>query len=232
MKKAVFAILACCVFCTGMSKKPKFTITVHAEGAPEDNPRMIFGESVSGQKMIFKISPEFSQLNVAAFQPFPASDGNGNGVALKLDFRGTNALEMATRDRVGQLLLTKVNGKSCDLLNIDRPVTDGIFTIWSGVSDEVIKEMTKKYPLISQSRSAGNGIEMTPSTKKEKRAAMQRVADEQKQKAKEEAAKAKAAKNGTPLPETDEGLPRGASTNQIPLEGGAPALPQPALPLR
>ena len=232
MKKAVFAILACCVLCTGMSKKPKFTITVHAEGAPEDNPRTIFGESISGQKMIFKMSPEFSQLNVAAFQPFPASDGNGNGVALKLDFRGTNSLEMATRGRVGQLLLAKVNGRSSDVVTIDQPVLDGIFTIWSGVPDEVVKEMEKKYPKISQSRSAGNGIEMTPSTKKEKREAMRRAEAETKQQAKDEAARIKAAKSGKPLPEAYEGLPRGAATNQIPLEGGAPPLPEPSLPLR
>lgn len=232
MKKAVFAVLACCVLCTGMSKKPKFTITVHAEGASEDNPRTIFGESIGGQKMIFKILPEFSQLNVAAFQPFPAPDGNGNGVALKLDFRGTNSLEITTRTRQGQLLLSKVNGKSCDVVTIDRPVLDGIFTIWSGVSDEVIAEMGKKYPHISQSRSAANGIEMTPTTKKEKREALRRADEEKKQKAKEEAARIKAAKNGTPLPEASGGLPRGAATNEIPLEGGAPSPFQPALPLR
>lgn len=232
MNKAVFAILACCILCTGMSKKPKFTITVHAEGAPEDNPRMIFGESISGQKVIFNLLPEFSQLDIAAFQPFPAADGNGNGVAFKLDFRGANQLEIATRGRVGQMLLAKVNGKSCDVVNIDRPVTDGIFTIWSGVPDEVIKEMEKEYPHIRHSRSAGSGIDMTATTKKEKRVAMERAAEAQKQEAKKEAARIKAAKSGKPLPEADEGLPRGAPTNQIPLEGGAPPLPEPALPPR
>ncbi len=229
MKKAAFAFLACCVLCTGMSKKPKFTISVHAEGSAEDNPRMVFPETLGGQRVIFKLLPEFSHVNISAFQPFPASDGNGNGVAFKLDFRGTNALEVATRTRQGQVLLAKVNGKSCDVLTIDRPVMDGIFTIWSGVPDTVVAELEKKYPHISQSRSAGNGIEMTATTKKEKRDAMKRVADEKKKAAKDAAARAKAEKNGTPLPESTEGFQRGAATNQIPLEGG---VSQPAIPLR
>ncbi len=225
-KSAALCLLACCVFCTGMSKKPKFTVSIHGEGAPEDNPKMIFTETLGGQKMIFKNIPEFSHVNIAAFQPFPDPDGNGNGVTLKLDFRGTNALEVATRMRPGQVLLAKVNGRSCDVVTIDRPVADGIFTIWSGVPDVVIADLKKKYPLISQSRSAGGvGIEMTPTTKKEKRDALSRAKAETKKKAKDEAARLKAEKNGTPPPEPNDGLPRGAATNQIPLEGGAPALP-------
>lgn len=232
MRKAAFAtaLLVCCVLFTGMSKKKGFTISVHAEGTPEDNPRMIFPETLAGHRTIFKLVPEFSQSNISAFQPFQASDGNGKGVMLKLDFRGTNSLEMATRGRPGQVLLTKVNGKSVDVVTIDRPVLDGIFTIWSGIPDEIIAEMEKKYPHISQSRSAGNGIEMTPSTKKEKRDALRRAKEETKKKAKDEADRLK---KGEPAPPAapDE-LPRGAATNQIPLEGAAPAVPQQALPQR
>ncbi len=225
-KAAVAAFLACCVFCTGMSKKPKFTISVHAEGAQEDNPRMVFTETLEGHRMLFKLIPEFSHVNIAAFQPFKASDGNGNGVALKLDFRGTNALEIATRGRPGQVLLAKVNGKSVDLVNIDQPVLDGIYTIWSGVPDEVVAELEKKYPHISQSRSAGHGIEMTPTTKKEKRDALRRSKEESKKKSKDEAERLK---KGEPAqPAAPDELPRGAATNQIPLEGVAPAAPQPA----
>lgn len=228
MKNAAFvAFLMSCLLCTGMSRKPKFTITIHAEASQEDNPRTIFNEVVQGQKLLFKLMPEISHMNIAAFQPFPSSEGNGNGVALKLDFRGTNALEIATRSRPGQLLLAKVNGKSVDILNIDQPVLDGIVTIWNGVPDEVIAELEKKYPHINQSRSAGNGIEMTPTTKKEKREALRRSKEEAKRKAEAEAAKRK--DGGQEAPSVPDDLPRGAATNQIPLEGAAP---QPALPQR
>ena len=248
MKKLVaFVLLLTCGLCPAMSgnKKPKFTITVHSEGAQEDNPKMVFTETIGGHRMIFKTLPEVSHLNIAAFHPFPAASGNGNGVALKLDFRGTNALEVITRTAVGTVLLTKVNGRSTDLVTIDRPVTDGIFTIWSGVPDEVIAEMDKKYPRIHQSRSAGDALEMTATTKKEKRDAMRRVQEERKAKAKEDAGEKKSGgflglfgkgkgKTPPPAPPTD-AFPTGPTTTQIPLEGGAataqPRAPDPALPL-
>ena len=194
-------MLAVCLFCTGMSKKPKFTISVHGQGAEEDNPRMIFPETIEGQQMIFKLLPEFSHSNIAAFHPFPAEDGT-YGVALKLDFRGRNALEVATRSRPGELLLAKVNGISCGLVTMDRPIMDGIFTIWSGVSEQTVAEMRKKYPDISQSRSAATGIEMTATTKKEKRDALRNAKADEKKKAKEaaDAAKAEAAGIQAPIP--------------------------------
>lgn len=248
MKKLVaFVLLLTCGLCSAMSgnKKPKFTISVHSEGAQEDNPKMIFTETVSGHRMIFKTLPEFSHANIAAFHPFPAASGNGNGVALKLDFRGTNALEVITRTNIGQALLTKVNGHSVDLVTIDRPVSDGIFTIWSGVPDEVIAELEKKYPHINQSRSAGEGVEMTATTKKEKRDAMRRVQEEKKAKAQEEAGEKKSGgflglfgkgKSKTPPPPPpSDAFPAGPTTSQIPLEGGAataqPRAPDPTLPL-
>lgn len=249
MKNLVaLALLLTCGFCPAMSgnKKPPFTISVHGQAAPEDNPKMIFTETIGGQRMIFKILPEFSQINIAAFHPFPAADGNGHGVALKLDFRGTNGLEVATRTNIGQALLTKVNGKSVDLLTIDRPVSDGIFTIWSGVPDEVIAIMEKKYPHISQSRSAGEGVEMTATTKKEKRDAMRRIEEERKAKAKEAKEGGSGQKSGGGLlglfgkkkksepSQTEDFLPSGPATSQIPLEGAAtaqPRAPDPLLPL-
>lgn len=234
-----------CVLCTGMSKKPKFTISVHGEGSQEDNPRMIFPEVVGGQKMIFKLVPEFIQTNISAIHPFPAADGNGFGVALKLDFRGANSLEMATRMRVGTMLLAKVNGRSVDVLTIDRPVTDGIYTIWNGVPETVIQEMKKQYPEINRSRSAGNGIEMTATTKKEKRDQMRRIEAEDKRNAKKQAdgsagdgEKSRGGffglfgKRKPAAPRDGEPLPQGPITSQIPLEGAPPTppAPQPRVP--
>jgi hypothetical protein len=220
MRKSLFVpLLACCIFCTGMSKKPKFTISVHGEGAPEDNPRMIFPETIEGQQMIFKLLPEFSHSDIAAIHPFPAEDGSF-GMTLKLDFRGTNALELATRTRPGELLLTKVNGYSCGLVTMDKPILDGIFTIWSGIPETVVLEMQKKYPDISNSRSASSGIDMTATTRKEKREALKNAKEAEKNKVKEaaEAAKAEAAGVQAPKPAKDD-LPRGIPTGEIPLEG-------------
>jgi hypothetical protein len=121
------------------------------------------------RKIILARSPEFTQNNIAAYHAFPADNGNGNGVALKLDFKGTQALELVTRMRQGEILRTLLNGRGVDYVVIDRPITDGIFTVWEGVTDEVIAEMGKKYPPISGLRSSSDNLEMTPTTKTEKK---------------------------------------------------------------
>lgn len=148
------------------------------------------------RKVILARSPEFSHSNIAAYHSFPADNGNGNGVALKLDFKGTQALELVTRMGQGKILRSIVNGLGVDDVIIDRPVTDGIFIIWKGVPDEVIAEMAKKYPTITGMKSASVNFDMTPSTKDEKKKAFrlfkesEREATSEKTKSKKEAAAA------------------------------------------
>ena len=239
------ALLLCLLAagCDTLGKKPKFTVSVHAEGNSEDNPRMIFAEAIGDPptQMIFKKLPEFTQEDVAAFHSFPADDGT-NGVALKLDFRGANALEVATRMRGGEVLRSVVNGLGVDFVVIDQPISDGIFTIWRGVPDEVVKLMAKKWPPIHRSRSAGHGVEMLPTTKKEKREAMRNAREDEKAE-KKEAEKAerdalsdpqKPSGVAPPKPMRDDGLPQGASSSSISKERGAllPREPTPAIPQR
>lgn len=216
--------------CADLNKEEKFLITIHAQGAPEDNPKSIFQEVVDGQPTLFQLSPQFSQVNIAAYHPFDSPDGRGKGVALKLDFRGASALEILTRGRQGETLLTKVNGRTVDHVTIDQPVLDGIFTIWGGVPEDVIREMGKSYPLISQSRSAARGLEMTPTTKKEKKVALERARKEKRQM--EERAKQQKKKGKEQKAQEGEALPQAPTTNQIPIEGAPPPgpPPQPAPP--
>lgn len=161
-----------------MSKKATFSISFHSQGSEHESPRSIFRYAVPGsnQAMIFRKIAEFSHNEVAAFHSFPAPSGNQNGVTLRLDFRGSNALEMLTRNRQGEILLVIVNGQPVDYLTIDKPVADGLVTIWEGVPDSVVAEMKKKYPPIDKLKSVSAGHkEMLPTTKKEKREMMQDV---------------------------------------------------------
>lgn len=198
-------------------KQDKFSITVHGQGTKDDSPRSIFRMPIPGraEPMIFKLVPEFSQHNVSAFHSFPASDGNGYGVALKLDFRGAETLGMISRTRQGEILLAMVNGQPVDFLTIDKPVSDGLYTIWEGVPQTVIDEMTKKYPPISKLKSVSTGQEMLPTTRGEKKRTMKDL--EKQTKAEEEAAK-----KGKPAepekPDTDSGFPR-TPTGVSPLKG-------------
>ena len=158
-------------FASCESGKPKFTLSVHSEGSDMDSPRSIMPDVVGNppRRVILKRSPEFTHKNIAAYQAFPSDTGNGSGVALRLDFKGAQALELVTRMRNGEILRTLLNGRPVDYVTIDRPVTDGIFIIWEGVPDDVVAEMAKLYPTISGLQSASPNLDMTPSTKSEKK---------------------------------------------------------------
>lgn len=202
------------------SGKTKFTLSVHSESSEMESPRSIMPDLVGNppRKIILARSPEFTQNNIAAYHSFPADNGNANGVALKLDFKGTQALELVTRMRQGEILRTLLNGRGVDYVVIDRPITDGIFTVWEGVPDEVIAEMKKKYPPISGLRSSSDNLDMTPTTKTEKKKAFRffkksERADKAETEAteKEEAAAIQApdleAPSIDPLPPLPEGAP-------------------------
>lgn len=208
----------------GFSSKPKFTISFHAQADEMDPKKTMFDMQIEGRPMKFKAVPEASQQNIAAFHPFDSDTGD-KGVALQLDFRGRGSLEMVTRTRQGQYLLAMVNGKPVDYVIIDQVIDSGLITVWRGITDEIIKQMDKKYPRIKPDGSAhsmSENMEMSPTTKKEKKEALKD--------AKEEARAAeKARKAGKPEKEEIPNLeaPRAPVTNKIPVEGAAPQSPAP-----
>lgn len=151
-------------------KDEKVVITVHSLGNDMDSPKTIFRRNVRGQTMIFKIIPEVSSASISGIHSFPADDGSF-GLAMKLDFKGTQSLDIVTRLRHGEILMSMVNGTVVDTVTIDRPISDGIFTIWRGFSPELIALLEEKYPPINELKSSSTFIEMTPSTRKEKKEA-------------------------------------------------------------
>ncbi len=207
-------VLASLLLCSCESGKSKFTISVHSQGSENESPRAIMPDTIGNppRKVILKRAPEFSHNNIAAYHAFPADNGNGNGVALKLDFKGTQALELVTRMHQGEILRSLVNGRPVDYVIIDRPIADGIFTIWEGVPDEVIKEMAKKYPPISGLKSAAPTLDMTPSTKTEKKKAFKLFKKSVNEKSEDGPGGAAA-------------LPASAAAIQAPAETSLPELP-------
>lgn len=177
--------------CESLKDDDKVVITVHSQGTDMDSPKTIFRRPVGGRNTIFKILPEFSTKSVAAFHPFPADDGTF-GVALKLDFKGTQALDIVTRMRQGEVLISMVNGTVVDYVVINKPVHDGLFTIWRGFPEELIASMEEKYPRIKDLKSSSDFLEMTPSTTKEKKNARKRAEQDLKDTATEEKRKASA----------------------------------------
>jgi hypothetical protein len=169
-----FLTILCIGFSSCATDKEKFMISVHAQGSDMESPRSNIPDLIGTppRKIILKRSPEFTHKNIAAFHSFPADNGDGNGITMRLDFSGSQALELVTRLRSGEILRSVVNGRGVDYVLIDRPIADGLFTIWQGVPDEVVTEMAKKYPPIKGLRSASSQFDMTPSTKAEKKKSM------------------------------------------------------------
>lgn len=190
--------------CDTFKKEQKVLITVFSQGSEMDSPKSIFRRPIEGKQVIFKVIPEFTHSSVVAFHPFPADDGTF-GIALKLDFKGTNALELVTRMRQGEMLMSMVNGTVVDYVTIDEVVTDGIFTIWRGLPQELIDILEEKYPHINELESSSNMLDMTPSTGKEKKEAKQKAEKAAKDKIKNEADEAKRKERGEFEPEPPAG---------------------------
>jgi hypothetical protein len=194
--------------CSTFDKDPKVLITVFSQGNDMDSPKTIFRRTIEGRTMVLKVIPEFTHKSIVAFHPFPAADGT-NGVALKLDFKGTNALEIVTRMRQGEMLVSMVNAAVVDYVSIDGVISDGIFTIWRGLPDELIAAMDEEYPRISELKASGESssdmLEMLPSTSTEKRQARKRAEKGVIDKAKEEAEAAKPGRRGGFDPEPPAG---------------------------
>ena len=170
--------------CSTFKKDEKVLITVFSQGSDMDSPKSIFRRSVEGREVILKVIPEFTHKSIIAFHPFPAEDGT-YGVSLKLDFKGANALEIVTRTRQGEMLVSMVNGAIVDYVTIDGIVNNGIFTIWRGLPEELIKVMEEEYPRISALKKSTKDtpyeqLDMLPSTSKEKQEVHDRVKDDAK----------------------------------------------------
>jgi hypothetical protein len=198
------AILALLPSCSSLKRDPEVIITVFSQGNEMDSPKSIFRRVIAGRSYVFRIIPEITTKSIIAMHPFRAEDGT-NGVALKLDFKGTNNLELVTRMRQGEILVTMVNGAVVDYLVIDRVVSDGIFTIWRGLPDELIAAMEKDYPRINEVTSSSEMINMTPSTSIEKKDIRKRAEKAAKEKIKAEKEAAKKAARGEFDPEIPAG---------------------------
>ncbi|GAA5141926.1 hypothetical protein GCM10023213_26970 [Prosthecobacter algae] len=180
MHRLFLALLVAVLFpaCESMDKE-KVVITVHSQGNDMESPKTIFRRNVNGRTMIFKIIPEFSTQSVSAIHPFPADDGT-YGVTLKLDFKGTQSLDIVTRMRQGEILMTMVNGTVVDHVVIDQPVSNGMFTVWRGLSEELVTLLEEKHPSITELKSSSTFLEMTPSTRKEKKESKRNAARDAK----------------------------------------------------
>jgi hypothetical protein len=200
-------VMVVCVSCASWDDfgKPKYKISVHVQGDQNDMPRDIIKFPINGRELAFKRVPEFTQSDISAFEPFDSPDGAnaGQGVVLQLDFHGKNALQTLTNTHQGEYVLSVVNGVPVDLVQTDKPIGDGRFTIWRGLSPETIQQMEKKLPRIRKMRSASQMMDMQASTDSEKKTNREAILREEKYQKEAEKRRARAGEL-TPAPRSKE----------------------------
>ena len=146
-------ILALWLLCTlslmaGGKKDESLVVQFNLQGESTDGQKMSVPQEVAGKRMFFRLSPEVSTRDIESFRPFPADDGYSYGVVLKLNRAGTQRLAAVTNANQTKLLMARVNGRPLDVVQIDRPINDGILVIWQGVTTREIGMADKMMPRI------------------------------------------------------------------------------------
>jgi hypothetical protein len=139
----------------GGKKKDDVEISLHLETTAGNNPKMVFGQLVAGKERPFNRVPEIITKDIAAFNAWPSSDGEGYAVMLQLKQRGANRLGAITAANIDRWMLARVNGRIVDALLIDQQIADGKWMIWKGVSLAEVTALDKKIPRIGEKKPRG-----------------------------------------------------------------------------
>lgn len=129
------------------AKRGKATVSFHMQTVSTDNPKMIFPHVSNGRTRYFLRMPEISTKDVAAFSPFP-SDLGDYGLVFKLKPNSAQRLAAVTNANQGQWMAAQVNGRPVDGVLIDKPVTDGVLVVWSGLTMADVEIFDKAFPRI------------------------------------------------------------------------------------
>lgn len=135
-------------------KAPPASVSFHMEGAAAEAPKFARKVNTLAGQRFFRKVPEISSKDIVAFSPFPADDKRTYGIVFKLNPQAARRLQAATTMNRGKLLLALVNGQALGVVRIDKPVTDGLLVIWSGVQLKEIKLYDQIAPRIGEDRKA------------------------------------------------------------------------------
>lgn len=143
----------------GFAKKPQLSVRFHVEAVGNaggsftipakfrNPPREGFIESV----------PFVSEKNIVSIYPMLHFDGT-LGCAFQLDKSGALGLRTVSTDRRGAsvvgFIATKGGTHQLIDLPIDRPITDGVIYVPTGLTQGEIQMLQKKYPLTKATKAA------------------------------------------------------------------------------
>ncbi|MGB0775462.1 MAG: hypothetical protein ACPGUY_06420, partial [Akkermansiaceae bacterium] len=134
----------------GSKKTPPASITFHVQGSGAETAKFVRKVKTVAGTHFFRKVPEVSTKDIIAFSPFPADDKKTYGLVFKLNKTAARRLHASTTMHRGKLLLALINGQAVGVVRIDKPVTDGMLVVWSGVTTEELKLYDKVAPRIGE----------------------------------------------------------------------------------
>lgn len=123
--------------------KQKHTFAFHEEGNEKDGEKRVFPYPVAGEQKFFKMSPTITHLDFDGFVPFRA-EGGTFGAAFVLNRHGALKLDQLTTGRQGTSVVASVDMKPVDVMQVDRPIKDGVIVLWKGLGPEHIQYLEKE----------------------------------------------------------------------------------------
>jgi len=131
-------------------KTPPASISFHMQGGAAEAPKFARKVKTMAGTHFFRKVPEISTKDIIAFSPFPADDNRTYGIVFKINPQATRRLQAATTMNRGKFLLALVNGQALGVVRIDKPVTDGMLVIWSGIKLNEIQLYDQVAPRIGE----------------------------------------------------------------------------------
>jgi hypothetical protein len=136
-----------------MSKKQDIAVRFYAEANKNDSDTFAMPVNLAFQRRQAYLSrvPDFSEKQIDKIFPFPAKDGSW-GCVFKLTSQGRLRLETMSGELRGAALVVFVITRAgrhqvVDML-IDRPVTDGVITVPSGLTVFEIELLKRQFKII------------------------------------------------------------------------------------
>lgn len=134
----------------GGDPKDKASITFHLETDDSGNPKMIFPQIVGTQTRYFQRTPDVTIKDMASYTPFPADNGEGIGIVIRLKPKAVNRVAAITNMNQRRWLISIVNGRVVDGVMIDKQIDDGVLVIWKGLNVEDLAAIDKVLPRTGQ----------------------------------------------------------------------------------
>ncbi len=104
------------------------------------------------REIVIEKIASISERDVAGFYPYRASDGSYSAV-LQLDRHGSATLEAISAQKIGLVIVASVSGRLTATLKVDKPISDGIIFIPSGLTVADIRSMGASFSLIGETEA-------------------------------------------------------------------------------